>query len=614
MGKWVMDIIIGLFVWIDKVIVNINNLLFELFIEVAEGRVKSEFFETLINNLYIIVGIFVLFRVAFSLIQMLANPDMMSDKEKGAGKLATRVVVSFALIVMIPTIFDYAYDLQSAVLQDNLIGRLILGDSEPNASSPNASSNNAGIQSQGALMSINIFKSMADPGKDKVVANMTDDGEKKCVAALRDDDYSTIDSLENVDGDTNCFKYQYDNKYVYDYKIIVSSLTLGMVAWLMVGFCIDIGVRLIKLTFLQLIAPVCIVSYIGGGKENSFGKWTKMTVSAYVSLFVKLIVIYFIVYFASKVTDSIEGITSGLGTVLIYLGLLVFAKNATNLIGDLFGIKMDQESGFKGIAKTALLGAAGLAAGGGLGGISSAISQYGASRQAGNGFGKALLAGTGGLFGGAVAGAASGAKSKNPFKAGTNALNISQKRGQQTFNKGTTGWWERTGAKVTSGLGMQTTGQKMKSRLDALNQYAKGRESIKAIAEGDKNNRSYLAAIGGTGYTKVNDFKEAYERAVNSGMSESEIMLRKQQWDDATNMAIDHDMRDSTTSIGAISANMDRLMSENSETFQGMSHATNASELGANYGEVKNRSTVLEQSAEYQRATQVDNAINKGNK
>jgi len=428
-GKWIMDIIIGLFIWIDKVIVKINDLLFGLFVEVSQGRVKSEFFETLLNNLYVIVGIFVLFRVAFSLIQMLANPDMMSDKEKGAGKLATRVVVSFALIVIMPTLFDYAYDLQSAVLQDNLIGRLILGDS----GQPDASSNNDAIKSQGQLMSINIFKSMADSGKE--LGSLTDGNEKYCLSALRSNEYSTITSLERVgNGSTklNCFTYQVNDEYVYDYKIIVSSLTLGMVAWLMVGFCIDIGVRLIKLTFLQLIAPVCIVSYIGGGKENSFGKWTKMTVSAYVSLFVKLIVIYFIVYFASKVTESIEGITSGLGTVLIYLGLLVFAKNATNLIGDLFGIKMDQESGFKGIAKTALLGAAGLTAAGGLAGLSNLGKGFGDTAKAmgsANGWkgklgalGKGALGTIGSTVAGTTAGAFYGAKNgfgKNASLGGT---------------------------------------------------------------------------------------------------------------------------------------------------------------------------------------------------
>lgn len=406
----------GLFVdlclLIDNMLYGINTLLFNVFLEVAEARFKEGIFDDFVKNLYVIIGIFMVFRVAFSLIQMLANPDMLADKEKGAGKLATRIVIAFGLIIMVPTIFDYAYKIQTVVLQENILGRLILGDS---GAGNNNSSNKSSIVSQGQIISSSVFKNLIE-----VPEGLTGNKVNECKGYLdMNSGLNTVNELK----DTGCFDEKVNDKYVYDYKFLVSSLALGMVAWLMVGYCIDIGVRLVKLTFLQLLAPVCIVTYVGGSKDNAFNKWLKMTISAFLSVFIKLIIIYFVIYLIGRITDTQYGLTlSGLGKVLVILGLLVFAKNAPKLIGDLFGIKMDEESGFKGIAKTALLGGAALAAGGALGGASNLVKGAGDAWKNAGGlkglktadgwkkFGSGALGAIGSGIAGTTAGAFYGAK------------------------------------------------------------------------------------------------------------------------------------------------------------------------------------------------------------
>lgn len=55
-------------------------------------------------NLYVLAVVFMLFRVAIGLIKMLITPDAINDKQAGAGKMITRVVVSIImLIVFSPT-------------------------------------------------------------------------------------------------------------------------------------------------------------------------------------------------------------------------------------------------------------------------------------------------------------------------------------------------------------------------------------------------------------------------------------------------------------------------------------------------------------------------------
>lgn len=423
---WIVDQIINLLLTLDTVVYGINVLLFDLFMAVARARFSKTIYDNFLNNIYVIIGIFMIFRVAFSLIQMLANPDMIADKEKGVGKIASRIVICFALIIMVPTIFDLAYSLQDAIIEDNLIPQLILG--KENASTT--------INNHGKKMSIDVFKGMLNISPE--LNNSNDPKVTACNLAIKDPAYSTIGSLKQVSssgGKVNCFTDKISvggsNIRIYDYKMLVSTIATGMVAWLMVGFCIDVSLRLIKLMFLQLIAPVCIVTYVGGGKDNSFNKWMKMTISSYVNVFVKIIVIYFIIYLASQVSTNLKalGLTNvPLGQVAVILGLLVFAKNAPKLIGDLFGVKMDEESGFKGIAKTALLGGAALAAGGGVAGLSNlakGVGNIGKNvKEAGNGnfwkglgtgkgwgaVGKGILGAAGSTIAGTTAGAFYGAK------------------------------------------------------------------------------------------------------------------------------------------------------------------------------------------------------------
>lgn len=419
----IYGLLIDICLLIDKVIYGINVLLFELFIAVSQSQFPESVFQNFLKNIYVIIGIFMIFKVSFSLIQMLANPDLISDKEKGMGKIAMRIVIAFGLIILIPSIFTMAFNLQSTIVRENIVGKLILG----NTTSDNAQA----IKDQGRNISMQVFKSMITPGKDSSGNDLSSEIATACNNALKDGSYQTIDSLENVqvNGQTvDCFKETENGVNVYNYKFLVSSLATGMVAWLMVGFCIDIGVRLVKLTFLQLIAPVCIVTYVSGGKDNSFGKWLKMTISAYVSVFIKLVVIFFMIYMAGQVSEHIAELgleNVPLGQVAVILGLLVFAKNAPKLIGDLFGVKMDEESGFKGIAKTALLGGAALAAGGTLAGASNLAKGFGDTvknvKDAGGLSGKAgwsaLKSGTLSTLGSTIAGTTAGAfyGAKNGF-------------------------------------------------------------------------------------------------------------------------------------------------------------------------------------------------------
>lgn len=78
------------------------------------------------NNLYILIGIFMVFRLGISLINYLINPDAIGDKQAGAGKMITRIVTSFILLLAMPWIFDKLTELETVILaNDGALDKLI---------------------------------------------------------------------------------------------------------------------------------------------------------------------------------------------------------------------------------------------------------------------------------------------------------------------------------------------------------------------------------------------------------------------------------------------------------------------------------------------------------
>ena len=118
---------------------------------------------------------------------------------------------------------------------------------------------------------------------------------------------------------------------------------------IVLGFTVDVAVRSIKLIILRVIAPVPIISYItpGSEKDGAFGNWVKTLTSTYSDLFIRLAVIYFGIYVIVVIKDGglnilqtgTDWFTSGLATVFIILGILVFMKQAPKFIKDNLGNK-----------------------------------------------------------------------------------------------------------------------------------------------------------------------------------------------------------------------------------------------------------------------------------
>ena len=64
----------------------------------------SMFLQSLIDNIYVLIGVFMLFRIAVSLLNYLVDPSKIDDKKIGGGQLVMHILISMVLLVSLRTI------------------------------------------------------------------------------------------------------------------------------------------------------------------------------------------------------------------------------------------------------------------------------------------------------------------------------------------------------------------------------------------------------------------------------------------------------------------------------------------------------------------------------
>lgn len=407
---------------VDSGIYSLIGTLYNIVVDLANTSiVKEQSISDISNKLYSFIGIFMLFRITFSLITYIINPDSVTDKEKGGSKLITNIVITFALVILCPWGFDKVWEAQRIILDENLLGRIFFESGKmPNSNELYISSDCS--TSTEAIIGVNPVTLEKIPSSGEYIAMMT----------LRPF-VQLSDTVKNNGGNIDIFLNEYNycsssnvkemlnssminestkikvgkksEKYYYvDYNIFISTIIGVIIVLIFAGFCLDAAVRTIKLTFLQIIAPIPIMSNIDptSSKKGLFNKWLKEVGITWADLFLRLSAIYFAVFLIS--TINLDSVGDMKVTVLLILGALMFAKKLPDILKKMFNIDLKGDfslNPFKKIEKEALGGKliAGAATGAAAGAIGAATSFRG------NGFkdrfknaGKGLTAGLTGGF------------------------------------------------------------------------------------------------------------------------------------------------------------------------------------------------------------------------
>lgn len=114
---------------LDIFMANLINYFFNLIGMLADINLIEKLGDEIFNRVYTFIGIFVLFKAALIVIRYVISPDEMVDKAKGGKKFLVNVLVSLALLTSAPALFEQIFKVQAIVLNENIIGKIIFGES-----------------------------------------------------------------------------------------------------------------------------------------------------------------------------------------------------------------------------------------------------------------------------------------------------------------------------------------------------------------------------------------------------------------------------------------------------------------------------------------------------
>lgn len=313
----------------------------------------EKMYQEMQDRFYIIIGIVMLFKVSMSMITYFANPDKLTDKEAGMGKVVTRMITVLILLIFVPTfVFPFLSRLQMPLL--NTVGKVVL-------------QTDGGLDHERAHMQGEQIATVLLGG----FFTLRDEscGEESAELGTNIVDAITNLSDEACSSDKKTFKYDFD--FVGALLAIIPILVISII----IG--VQVAIRAFKLIILKLIAPIPIIYYMDpksmkdGGKTSAY---MKLFMTTYLDLFLHFGALFLVVEFINKLSEAWAGgklllgtielaaKTGIIGLVFVIIGLLLFAFQAPKFVKKALGLK-DSEfgAGLAGLLSTgaAMAGAVG---------------------------------------------------------------------------------------------------------------------------------------------------------------------------------------------------------------------------------------------------------------
>lgn len=354
----------GLWVLIDSLVYSLISIAYQVFSLIAKASLynsENGDIKVMIDRISVILGIGMLFIIAYNIILNIMNPDKVSSGgDKSMQGIFKNAIIAIVMLTAYTTVFTYMTRIQNHIIDSQVIEKIILGADETN----NTSSSDMG-STVAAKIFTTFFYPIDDDGNIVTYEDCENSSLDVCQAYREGVEAAEAGSIITFITNSTLFDSLVKKKPHMKYLYIISTIS-GIVALLMfVSYVIDIGIRVAKMAFLQIIAPIPIMAYITKPSGGIFSKWLDNLIKTYLSLFMRLITIYFAMFLINILASSmgnnnggVFGDTSNVGAgikmfgyLVLILGVLLFAKDAPKLLENLLGTTFTNGFSPKAIAK-----------------------------------------------------------------------------------------------------------------------------------------------------------------------------------------------------------------------------------------------------------------------
>lgn len=399
------QLIRGFFATIDSAVYGFIAVVYNLIEDLANTSILSMTdMNEFASRIYALLGIFMLFKVSFSIISYIVSPDKISDSSTGMGGIIKNVLITLVLILIVPTCFTLLYEAQSAILSENIIPKLLLGTN----SDANTIDNEVYVapacqeiesdfedkqkdekyatsaKDNGNYIALMVFRNFYQLGDGSVepedssyynekflpaycgfgenrigvsyllqsgiyngpIEKLPSGGLEKFLEGISDiiDIIQPGNYIGRSIGDWVISKLGLGpSTYYIDYNYFISTIVGIFVIFILVSMAFDVAIRSVKLTFLQLISPIPIISYVDpkSGKDGMFKRWYTEVFKTWASLFIRLLALFFGVYLIKQLGQlyrigNHKYLSSNFWIQLfMLLGVLMFCKELPKLLEQL---------------------------------------------------------------------------------------------------------------------------------------------------------------------------------------------------------------------------------------------------------------------------------------
>ena len=380
----------SILLWLNAIIYSFISYIYNIFLILAGGGsiFDDKQIGDMVSRIYVIIGVVVLFLVAYSLLKSMVNPDEAFKGKKSPVNVIKDVLISIVLISIIPYVFDFAFEFQNSILINNTIGKIIAGSA--------TGGNEETIRMGGYNMAAGVWKAFihvedgyceTEAEEANKVKEVT--GESCEIVYLSDGSTSYAQMWKNAKDKTTFWELvglagpilNDQVSYLFFFDIVTGIFVL----FVMISYCLDMALRLVKLAVYELIAPLPILARIIPHEQAGkiFTNWVKATLSTFAEVFIRIAILYFAVIIIATVGSSLDNLfingafaagnalplTKLIAQALIIVGIVMFVKQAPEIIKEITGLDGSKYNVLKSAKQGFSLLAGGIAGGSAFAGL-----------------------------------------------------------------------------------------------------------------------------------------------------------------------------------------------------------------------------------------------------
>ena len=361
---WIMDIIRSLIANIDTVLFTVVRFILVIIFDMANYEMPFDRLQGIYDRMFVLISVFMVFKLSFTFFQYLMNPDRMSDNKTGLPKLFRNTMIMIVLMIFLPMLFtgriggsgdkSFVIRLQNAAIPT--LTRVLLGTDGVGAGQSGQQTSQNTIDTSSELAN-EITLAVA-----KAFIHHSIEAERICNFSRGDYPLNSIEEIPvvatqdcRVSGSgwfgSNLFG---DDVYIYSYTYLLPAVVAVILGFILLRMALSVGKRVFKLMILEIITPIPVMSLINPQAldkgDSPFMAWLHSFISTFLEIFFQLAILYLFIIFIDVIitdstysfanaTDVVDLARKAFVSVALVLSLLFFAGEAPGFLKKALGIK-----------------------------------------------------------------------------------------------------------------------------------------------------------------------------------------------------------------------------------------------------------------------------------